>query len=182
MLISGLDIETTGLKYEDGHRIIEVCVSVYDFETREHKGYFEQRIDPQRSIFADAQRVHGISLDMLAGKPVFKDVAPKLVKLLQLSDIVVGHNGMNFDFPFIAWELMQNGFQMPTFEPFDTLHARWATWNGKQPKLEELCFALGIEYDHSKAHAARYDVDVMMEAFFAARDRGYFQLEWEKAA
>lgn len=33
-------------------------------------------------------------------------------------------------------------------------NGRWATYDGKSPKLGELCFALGIEYDEGSAHAA----------------------------
>ena len=181
MIIAGADIETTGLDYEKGHKTIEICFSLYDFDTRKHRGYFEQRIHPQRSIAAEAQRVHGISIEDLKDAPTFSEVAPRIARLFEICDIVVAHNGISFDFPFLAYELAMENIAMPEFVPFDTKEARWATWNGKVPKLKELCFALGIEYDEAKAHSARYDVDVMMQAFFAGYDRGWFKLNQEAA-
>ncbi|KCY89039.1 hypothetical protein J831_3542, partial [Acinetobacter baumannii 25691_8] len=39
-----------------------------------------------------------------------------------------------------------------------------------------LCFALNIDYDPNAAHAADYDVDVMMQCFFAGLDRGFYKI------
>lgn len=47
---------------------------------------------------------------------------------------------------------------------------------GKVPNLGELCFACGVYYDREKAHAAEYDVAVMLESFFIAHKKGFIQL------
>jgi len=66
---------------------------------------------------------------------------------------------------------------IPHTEVFDTMtEGRWATPDGKLPKLQELCFALEVEYDTNKAHAAEYDVDVMMECLWKGIDCGFFTL------
>jgi len=183
VIVGGCDIETTGLDFNKGHKIIEVCFSLYDFETRRHKGYYVKRIHPQRSISAEAQRVHGIDITDLASCPAFKEVAPEIVKLFKACDVVVAHNGINFDFPFIAYELAMAGYNMPRFEPFDTKEARCLTWNGKHPKLKEMAFALGFEYDERQAHSAKYDTHLLMKCFFEGVDRGIFKIgQQEKAA
>lgn len=178
--IGGADIETTGLNQEDGHRIVEICVSVYDLDSEKKVGTFLQRIHPQRTIDAKAQAIHGISLADLAGEPEWDAVAPKVQKLLEKCDVIVAHNGEDFDMPFIALELMRVGLEVPNVEVLDTMkQARWATFNGKYPNLGELCLALDIPYEPEKAHSAEYDVDVMMQAFFEGRRQGFFKIDTE---
>lgn len=173
------DIETTGLSQEAGHRIIEVCFSVWRFDaaanTRQQLGMMTQRINPKRDIDPGAQAVHGISLAALRGEPEWEDVAPKVHKLLDKTDIFVAHNGEGFDGPFIALELIRAGYKLPNFKVFDTmLRGRSCTPFGKVPNLRELCFALGIDYDPEKAHSAEYDVNVLVSAYWKGVDQGLF--------
>jgi len=100
-IITGIDLETTGLKQEKGDRIIEVCASLYNLEERRKLLTWTQRINPQRSMSEDAQRVHGITLMELANEPVWDAVAQKVQAIMQKSDIMVAHNAM-FDMPFIS--------------------------------------------------------------------------------
>ena len=134
--VVGLDTETTGLSPDKG--------------------------DPHRSINPRAQEVHGISLADLASSPDFLDVAPDVVKRLEAADYMVAHNA-DFDVDFIVSELVRVAVPVPKTQVFCTMEqGRWATANGKLPSLMELCFAVGVEYDVSKAHAAEYDVLVML--------------------
>jgi DNA polymerase-3 subunit epsilon len=55
------------------------------------------------------------------------------------------------------------------------LNAPWATFNGKNPRLEELCFACGVDYDPALAHAAAFDVDVMMQCYWRGLKFGFYQ-------
>lgn len=174
-LIAGLDLETTGLSQPEGHRIIEVAVKLYDLETREPKGSFVQRINPERAISADAQRIHGIAFEDLVECPKWEEVAPKMVKVMKAVSGIVAHNGIGFDMPFVRGELMRIGLAMPDVYVIDSmLDARWATPNGKLPNLGELCFALDVHYDPAKAHGADYDVEVMMACYFKGLDQGFF--------
>lgn len=174
---AGFDIETTGLKAEDGHRTIEIALQLWDVVAKEQKFSWRRRINPMRSISADAQRVHGITLSELAAEPEFVAVAPLLVKLMDRCEFIVAHNGIGFDLPFINCELKMNGQATIAKPVFDTmLHGRWATAMGKVPNLGELCFACDVPYDTSLAHAADYDVDVMMKSFFRAVEWGFFDL------
>lgn len=176
-LIAGSDIETTGLNQAEGHRIIEICVSIYELETQIKRGSFTQRINPQRAIDPEAQAIHGIGLEELMGQPTWEEVAPKIAALLGKVDHFVAHNGDGFDLPFIYGELLRVGQPLPQLGSIDTmLQARWATADGSVPNLRALAFACGVPYDPSKAHAADYDVDVMMQCFFQQYPRGFFQL------
>ena len=172
MIIIGGDIETTGLEPGD-HKIIEVYLGAWDLATRKLTDEYYTRIDPQRSIALDAQRVHGISLSDLQGCPLWEDVAAPIQAFLNRGQLIVGHNWKSFDGPFINYELRRVKLPEVAVPVLDTMrNGRWATPNGKVPTLGELCFACNIPYDPAKAHAADYDVKVMMQAFF----RG---LEWK---
>jgi len=176
--LSSLDLETTGLKAEKGDRIIEACVQVWRIEDRKKVINWTQLINPQgQSINARAQKVHGIAAHDLIGKPVFKDVAPKINAMLSRSVGVVTHNGEFFDLPFLAHEMAQVDLELPDIESFDTMqNGMFASYDQKPPTLQELCWSMGVEYDPLKSHAAEYDVDVMMQSFFKAVDLGYYDI------
>lgn len=175
MIFAGVDIETTGLLDKD-HRIIEVYIGLW--KDGKFVNALNQRIDPERSISAEAARVHGITYPDLIGQPKWQQVAPAVVKLLNAVDVIVWHNGDDFDGPFIKQELERVGLSMPRKPTFDTMQKGvWATPDGKKPSLAELCFATGIEYDPAKAHAADYDVGVMMQAFFVGVREGFFEVD-----
>lgn len=180
MIIGGTDIETTGL-LDPAHRIIEACVMRYDYDpaTGVAKPLDNEtwRIDPERSIEAKAQAVHGIALSDLVGKPKWSAVAPSIRDRLNSCDLVVAHNGLEFDFLFYLQEFARVGVPEPDFEPFDTMvQGRWATPYGKIPSLQELAFACGVTYDTSLSHRADYDVGVMMASFFFGLKRGVYSL------
>lgn len=176
MLIAGVDTETTGFDATAGHRMVEIAIVTYDFATRKMVDNYTQRIDPDRSIPAAAQAVHGIAYEDLVGMPKWEDIASIVRAKLDAASVVVAHN-MGFDGPFIGNELLRVGETLPGFEPFCTMeNARWACPDGKYPKLGELCFALGVPYDPASAHGASYDVEVMMACFWAGLDRGFYRL------
>lgn len=183
MLICGLDIETTGFLDTGDHRIIEVYAGLWDMDSLRLVDEFYRKVHPQRSIPVDSFRVHGIALGDLEGAPPFEGIADELQAFLERAQLLVAHNGETFDLPFINQELKRVGREIVRVPMFDTMkQARWATADGKSPTLGQLCFALGIDYDAAKAHAASYDVKVMMAAFFQSLGWGWFKLESDRAA
>jgi len=174
MLLAGLDTETTGLEVGD-HRLIEVYIGLWKLDGTKVFA-FEQRIDPERSIAVDAQRVHGISSSDLIGKPTWAKVAPAVQKVLEKSSAFVIHNAP-FDTGFLKYELERMKLKLPERPIVDTMmEGIWATPDGKKPTLQELCFAMNEEYDPALAHAAAYDVDRMMACFFKGYRQGWFSL------
>lgn len=172
-LLAGIDIETTGFLAPD-HRIIEVYLGLWRGEKLIWE--FEQRIDPQRGIAADAERVHKISSAMLVGMPTWDKVAPGLLKAMERADGYVWQNGDEFDGPFLDQEFKRVGLPgLPARPAIDTMNSGvWATHDGKKPRLEELCFACGVDYDTAASHAAAYDVKVMMECYLKGLKWGFF--------
>lgn len=177
MILTGLDTETTGLNPADGHRIIEICFRHYDSETKELLDSYVQRIKPNRPIDPKAQAVHGISVDDLIKCPTFEEIAEEIAGHMAKADYLVAHN-MDFDANFLVTELANAGVDIPDVETFCTMeNARWATPYGKKPNLGELCYALDVPYDAAEAHAADYDVDVMMQCLFNGINLNFYTLK-----
>ena len=184
MLIAPLDTETTGF-LEPEHRIIEVymdLIRVGSGASTTPIWTLNQRIDPERGIGVEAQRVHGISSADLIGKPTWDKVAPVLHKALSRADLIVAHNAA-FDYGFLNMEFERIGLQALTTPYFCTMeNSIWATSNGKKPSLAELCFAMGVEYDPNAAHAADYDVHVMTDCLMRGLEWGSYVLPVKEAA
>jgi len=176
MIVTGVDIETTGLNQEEGHRIIEICFRHYDLASKKLIDTFTRRINPKRSIDPKAQAVHGISLSELVTEPTWDDLDKDVAFHMAKSDLLIAHN-MKFDGFFIAMELLRTTGEVPPVDTYCTMeNGRWATSLGKSPNLGELCFALDVPYDRTKAHSAEYDVDVTMSCFFRGLDMGFYTI------
>ena len=84
-----LDTETTGLEVNQGHRIIEIgCVEMIN--RRITGRHYHQYIHPQRDIDAGALEVHGITLEFLAGKPTFEEIATEFAQFVEGAAEVIG--------------------------------------------------------------------------------------------
>lgn len=174
-LVNFLDIETTGMN-EPEERIIEACCMLYDLDTEQLVRSKTWRCNPLRKINAKAQKVHGISLDQLANEPTWDLIAGEIAAEIECVELAVAHNGDFFDFPFLQREFARVGRPCRFPQTFDTMQtARWATFNGKIPRLGELATALDIPYDPTQAHSAEYDVSVMARCFFEGRRLGWFK-------
>ena len=178
MIINVLDIETTGLSQDEGHRIIELC-SIFYNEKGEKQGQFLKRFNPKRPIDPKAQAVHHISNLDLAEEPVWDEhEAARVNKLCSLSNVIVCHNTA-FDLPFVYKEIMRVGGE-PDWkaELFCTMEkGRQTTPMGNNPNLGALCFALGVDYNPDAAHAADYDVEVTAQCFFRGIETGLYTPE-----
>mgnify|MGYP003636564444 CR=1 FL=1 len=181
-LACGLDTETTGLHVDKGDRVIEICCKVFDVPKKKLLIDITKRFTNQgKEINRRAQAVHGISAADLIGKPKFATFAPALAKIFQVCKVGVAHNA-EFDFKFLAHHMAEAGHPLPDdLIIFDTMgESMTASYDAKPPSLREFCWAMGVEYDTSEAHAADYDVEVMMDAFFVALERNHFETpkEW----
>mgnify|MGYP000022282077 CR=1 FL=1 len=75
-----LDTETTGLEWKKGNRVVEIgCVELV--ERRPTGRTFHCYLSPDREFDPGAQEVTGLTLEFLADKPGFAEIA----ELLSLS-------------------------------------------------------------------------------------------------
>ncbi len=100
-IVGGIDIESTGLDFTSGHKIIEIAITRYDLDTQTHIDSLEMRFNPRRSIDPKAQAVHGISLEALAEEPLLSDHAKEIAALMSAWRVWVAHNGGACDIPLI---------------------------------------------------------------------------------
>ena len=183
MLLNFLDIETTGFLDQDSHRIVEIAMIMTEIQhgaggwQAVDRGQVERRINPERSIPPASTAVHGIAAADLMGCPTLEKLAPPLAAVMGRADMWVAHNGKNFDGPFLHREFARCGVRLPIKPIFDTmLEGRFALPDGKVPTLGELCWALDVPYDKTKAHAALYDVQVMRDCLLRGLNLGAFKL------
>lgn len=152
-----LDVETTGLEPEQGHRILQIAVTHLNA-----RGVVEQSwsslVDPLRD--PGAVDVHGITADRLVGAPTFAQVAPTVAALLA-GRVFVAHNA-RFDWSFVSSEMRAAGVRLPVRDQLCTWKlARRLDLPVANLKLSTLAAHWGIE--QIRAHDAVDDTRVLVE-------------------
>lgn len=160
-----LDTETTGLDPRSGHRLIELaCIELEDFIPTGRN--FHRYIHPERDIEADAQAVHGISLEFLAGKPKFGDPEVCEAFLEFVADgIIVAHNA-EFDRAFVNFELER--VMRPLIHPtrwIDTLGMARMRFPGMHNSLDALCKRFRISLAEREKHGALIDCHLLAQVY-----------------
>lgn len=162
-----LDTETTGLSVDDGHRIIEIgCVEIAN--RRISGKTLHQYLDPEREIDEGAMQVHGLTLEMLQGKPHFGDVADEFLEFVSGAAILI-HNA-SFDVGFLDAELSRAGLAplaTRTGEIIDTLAMARELHPGRRNSLDALCDRYGISNAHRKLHGALLDAELLADVYLA---------------
>jgi len=158
-----LDTETTGLDPANGHRIVEIgCVELLNaIPTGET---FHAYIDPGRDMPEEAFRVHGISTEFLAGKPVFANIAAGFLKFAGGAQIVA-HNA-EFDMRFLNAELALLGIAaIASDRVIDTLALARRKFPGTANSLDALCARYGIDTSRRTKHGALLDAGILAEVY-----------------
>ena len=116
-----LDTETTGLRPELGHRVVEVAA--VRLENWQKVAEISQLIQPGRPVDVDASAVHGIYDKDLQDAPPFTQVWPPLLALCE-GALLVAHNAA-FDAGFLGMELYIAGIRTPPAGTPATLTNPW---------------------------------------------------------
>lgn len=176
-ILTGYDLESTGADTEKD-RIVELAVIGQDFDSGKEIIRYVRRFNPGIHIPTKVVAVHGIADADVMGAPEFKTAAPLMAKLLDKTDLLIAHNGDEFDNRMFCHEFIRAGVTLNKFPAsFDTMkEGRWATPDGKYPTLGELCWSLDVPYDAAQAHAALYDVSVMLQCYRRAVSLGLWKL------
>ena len=162
-----LDTETTGLYHAQGHRIIEIA-AVEMINRRPTNNHFHVYLNPQREIDPAAQEVHGISLEFLQDKPLFKTVAQDMIAFISGAELII-HNAP-FDLGFLNSELGHIGLQpIETFcdKITDTLRMAKDSRPGQRNNLDALCRHFGIDNARRVLHGALLDAELLAEVYMA---------------
>ena len=120
------DTETTGLRTDRGHRIIDFAF--VEIINRKITGrVMHHFVDPQFPIDPGASAVHGVTNDMLVGKPSFASLIPDIREFIG-TDEVIFHNA-KFDMEHLDNECKIAGIDWrirQTSTVQCTLKAAWA--------------------------------------------------------
>jgi len=177
-----LDTETTGLNPRDGHRIIEVaCIELVNRRLTGH--HLHKYINPEREIDAGAQAVHGISLEFLADKPKFADIADEFLEFINGAQLII-HNAP-FDLGFLNAELDRLGrvpVQTLCNGVIDTLREAKELHPGKRNSLDALCERYEIDNSSRTLHGALLDTELLAEVYLSmTRGQNALMIEPEEA-
>ncbi|SFI13633.1 MULTISPECIES: ATP-dependent DNA helicase DinG [unclassified Bacillus (in: firmicutes)] len=156
-----VDLETTGNAWKDGKdRITQIAaVVVEDGEILE---IFSSFVNPERDIPPFITELTGIDETLVRQAPLFRDVAPMIIELLQ-GAYFVAHN-VHFDWNFLKEELRQAGFSEVTCSKIDTVElAHILLPTADSYKLRDLAKRYG--FDHDQPHRADSDAMVTAEIF-----------------
>lgn len=160
-----LDTETTGLSPESGDRIIEIgCVEMLNRRLSGRNLHFY--VNPERPSSEDAVKVHGLTDEFLADKPLFASVADELIEYVSGAEIII-HNAA-FDVGFLNEELKRLG--RPRFTDHvsgvtDSLTMAREMFPGKSNSLDALCRRLEVDNSNRTLHGALLDAGLLAEVY-----------------
>lgn len=160
-----LDTETTGLNADTGDRIIEIgCVEMLNRRLSGRNLHFY--LNPERPNHEDAVKVHGLTDEFLADKPLFAAVVDELLEYLAGAEILI-HNAA-FDIGFLNAELRRLGrppFDSQVAQVTDTLLMAREMFPGKSNSLDALCKRLEVDNASRSLHGALLDAGLLAEVY-----------------
>ena len=158
-----LDTETTGLEWRKGNRVVEIgCIELV--ERRPTGRSFHQYLHPDREFEPGAQEVTGLTLEFLADKPRFAEVADRFLAFVDGAELVI-HNAA-FDMKFLNAELKMVGKgQLPWSRALDTLALAREKFPGAQNSLDALCRRFGIDNSSRTLHGALLDSEILADVY-----------------
>ncbi|WP_281827946.1 MULTISPECIES: helicase C-terminal domain-containing protein [Lactobacillus] len=147
-----VDLETTGTQRENNNHIIQFgCAIIKNMKVVKTYSFM---INPHRKIPLSVQNLTRIHNEDVEKAPDFSHYAEKIIAILE-DTVFVAHN-VNFDLPFLNYELMQHGYPALTNKAIDTVElAKIAFPTLPSYKLSDLTSRLAIK--HLNPHKADSD-------------------------
>jgi len=163
-----LDTETTGLEWKKGNRVVEIgCVELR--ERRPTGNNWQQYIRPDCDFEQGAAEVTGLSLEFLADKPPFEEIAVEFLKFIDGAELII-HNAA-FDLGFLDAELSRlpgpQRMMRERVQVLDSLEIARQRFPGQRNSLDALCKRLGVDNAHRQLHGALLDAQLLAEVYLA---------------
>lgn len=157
------DTETTGTEPLKGDRIVEIgCVELMNHVPTGKT--FHAYLNPERPMSEGAFRVHGLSDEFLADKPLFAAVADDFAAFIAGARLIA-HNA-SFDIGFIDMEfgrLDRPGLDRSLV--VDTLTMARRKHPGASNSLDALCARYGIDTSKRTKHGALLDSEILADVY-----------------
>jgi DNA polymerase-3 subunit epsilon len=163
-----LDTETTGIRVEDGHRVIEIgCLEMIDRKLTGNQLHYY--LNPEREIDPGALAVHGITNEFLKDKPTFTHIVNAFIDFISHSELII-HNAP-FDLSFLNNELVLASQGWKPIKDYcrviDTLLIARQLHVGQRNNLDALCKRYGIDNTKRDLHGAILDANLLAQVYLA---------------
>ena len=160
-----LDTETTGLAADGGDRIVEIgCLELVNRRLTGRS--LHHYLNPERASHEDAVKVHGLTDEFLADKPLFAAIVDELLDFVAGAELVI-HNAP-FDVGFLDAELRRIGrpaLGRHVARVTDSLGMARERYPGKANSLDALCKRLEVDSSHRTLHGALLDAGLLAEVY-----------------
>ena len=159
-----LDTETTGFRYSDGDKIVEIgCIELENFLPTGNT--FHQYINPERAMPLDAFKVHGLSDEFLEKFPTISDIISDFLKFIGDDSVLVIHNAQ-FDMGFLNAELRALGrAPISMSRSIDTVKLAREKFPGAPASLDALCRRFKVDNSGRELHGALLDAELLSEVY-----------------
>ena len=164
------DLETTGTDVSKD-RIIEIAIIKVNIDGSRES--LEIRLNPGIPIPPESTLIHGITDEMVANEPKFKDNARNIYNFLKGCDLA-GFNSDRFDIPLLVEELLRADLD------FDFKNTKTIDVQNIFHKMESRTLSAALKFYCDKeltdAHTAIADANATLDVLIAQLDR-YSELE-----
>jgi len=163
-----LDTETTGLSFNEGHKIVEIaCIETKDLIPTGN--VFHKLINPERDVPEEAFRVHGFSQKFLQDKSTFDKIADDFLNFVKGKKIII-HNA-SFDLSFLNGELKLIKKELINkMAVIDSLEIARNKYPGTSNSLDALCKRFNIDLSKRTKHNALLDCELLREVYINLLD------------
>lgn len=174
-IVTGIDLETTGLKSGAGERIVELGVSQFDLGTGQEVGKIDELygVGKTRQFTGNIgpTEITGITMDKIEGKKQFHNPGDAsqeyLLNEMKKTGLLVAHN-KTYERSMLRGQL--KGFaeaelsgEISFFDTMDVAKKMMTAEQAPNNTLQSLVESQGMEY--VDAHRAYSDTKMMMDAF-----------------
>jgi len=162
-----LDTETTGLKFDEGHRITEIgCLEIFNLMPT-GKSYHVY-VNPERMVSQEAVDITGLTTEFLRNHQPIKYHLQDFLDFIADSPLVI-HNA-SFDMSFINGELARHDYPViPLTRAVDTLEMARNLFPKSRLSLDALCQRYKIDNTNREYHGALLDAELLAKVYLELR-------------
>jgi DNA polymerase-3 subunit epsilon len=163
-----LDTETTGLSPAEGHRVIEIgAIELVNRRPSGRRQHFY--LNPDRPNEAEAEAVHGLSDEFLAGQQRFHEIKQEFMDFIEGAELII-HNA-DFDIGFLDHELQLCQARVTRLTDvctiLDTLILARQLHPGQPNSLDALCRRYEVDNSSRQLHGALLDSELLLNVYLA---------------
>ena len=164
------DLETTGTDISKD-RIVEIAIIKLHPNGTQEK--MEKRINPEIQIPFEVSQIHGITNEMVANSPTFKEESHKIYSFIKGCDLA-GYNSDRFDIPLLVEELLRAEVSF-NFKNIKTVDVQ-TIFHKMEARTLTAALRFYCDEELSDAHSAQADAKATHDVLLAQLDR-YDDLE-----